>query len=248
MIENCKLIDVFENNMSKLRDMLCLNSISQEAEYRIHDLCLGFKSKLILILYLRDITTNVDWDLFRYFEAARADRQQRKDPRCVFPSMEISFKNRDTMENFIVSNLMNIFSLILSVTGMLGKLINLSFDLKIRDEEASIFVVHRRLPNCPLKDLLERKIAEDKWLYDVRAIRNECEHADHTQVFNWPEEKQGKPASLGNIPWGIPIINPRFFRTPPDIQQREINNYINFVFTKLDNLVKSLLETLCVQE
>ncbi|MGB2987773.1 MAG: hypothetical protein WBE26_18045 [Phycisphaerae bacterium] len=71
---------------------------------------------------------------------------------------------------------------IVNVTDTLGRLLNLCFDLQIRQEQATLFAIRDKVKASPLGQVLADPTRMD-WLKRVRELRGQCQHAELEKVL-----------------------------------------------------------------
>lgn len=251
-----KLIDKYEVNIPKVRKIYGLPEKYKEAG--IKNLHVTMKHRLELIEYLNEIIQNFNWDSYHNFvKKERVEKTISENGVFMSSAMNANFTNSNAMINFIHLSLMSMFSMIISVTGMLAKILWLSLDLEVTNKSGKIIKNERgiKIKNvshairnkytslCSKANLENHIIDNDCWFNDVRYIRNRCEHGDHAQIFVWFDDRV---SALGNEPSGIPLVNKNLFQVSPGIPERRVNKYCRFIYDKLYTLLKDIFTFLTI--
>lgn len=95
---------------------------------------------------------------------------------------------------------------IVNVTDTLGRLLNLCFDLQIRQEQATLFAIRDKVKASPLGQVLADPTRTD-WLKGVRELRGQCQHADLEDVLRHPSAVFGRceePCVPSKFLWSNP--------------------------------------------
>ena len=83
------------------------------------------------------------------------------------------------------------------------------------------------------------------WFDDIRNIRNECEHGDHTQIFVYSEEERLPSVTHNRQTTLIPFIHRRHFLSSdlPDIDKRRIDKYCDFIQEITNTVIRDFFKS-----
>jgi len=235
------LVDKYYSNTGTV-DISILEEEKNNAKDEIRNLCRAIEHRIELLLYIKDIIKDFDWNIYHRFEHYKEESKNMLGEEAVTQKLQngkmvMQFKHKESMENFAFINLMNFFSGFASIVDNIALILKHSFNLKIPlDRTINIFRVQKELPDNALKKHLYDNIIADKTFIGILAVRKNCEHRDHTQVFIWSDVQRSE--GIGSRVSSIPLIR----KDLADIEEsakREIANYCEIAYGKLYNFLKS---------
>ena len=139
MSEIEKLINSFEKNIPLIRKKYSLPDKYGQKE--IKNLCVALKHRIELLNFLNDIIQNFDWDIQHKLEINDIpDEQLYIHGRHMFKSknMLINFNRKvrdessNAMSNFIQISLMTMFSMVISIFGIIAELLWRSYNIEVK--------------------------------------------------------------------------------------------------------------------
>lgn len=235
------LVDRYYNSAGA-GDASRLEAEKDDAKDKIRNLCRAVEHRIELLLYVKDMINDFDWSKYHRFEYHREESKKTSGEGVVCQVLQdgkilIKFKHKESMENFVFINLVTFFSGIVSIVDNIALILRYSFNLKIPpDRLTNIWRVQKELPESSLKKHLHDNIIADKIFTGVLAVRKDCEHRDHSQVFIWSDSIRSE--GIGSRVSNIPLIR-RDLVDIDETARREISNYCEMAYSKLYNFLKS---------
>ena len=219
-----------------------LEAERNRAKDEIRNLCRATEHRIELLLYIKEMIKDFDWSKYHRFEYYKEESKRTLGEELVCQELQdgkmfIKFKHKESMENFVFINLMTFFSGITSIVDNIALILKYAFNLEIpQDRDATIYRVQQKLPEDTLKKHLHDYVIADKTFAGVLAVRRNCEHRDHSQVFIWTDTQRTE--GIGSRVSSVPLIRKDLVDVE-EITKREIPNYCEIAYTKLYNFLKS---------
>lgn len=216
------------------------------AKAEIGNLCRAIEHRIELLLYIKDIITDFNWEKYHRFYSNKEEAKEASGEEMVSQILQkgkivVNFKHKESMENFVFINLMSFFSILTGIIDNLALVLKLSFNLKIPKEKIITIVrVQGEMPEGELKDKLHKHVIADKDFAGVLNIRKYCEHMDHSQIFPWSDTSRSE--AVGSRVSSEPIVRKDLVNIK-EPGKRQIGNYCEFAYNKLYNFLKSYLSS-----
>jgi hypothetical protein len=198
----------------------------KEAVEIIPDFCSAIEQKMELLNYKLQLIKTFDWDKLLNFEKykSRSD-DQGVEQVLQDGKLKIRFFYKETMLNFIYTEISTFFSTINSIIDNIAEILYYTFNLDF-NHMRTIQNVAIKLRDGNLKSFIQQRFCDDLGFYGMRNIRKVFEHKNHkaavqvvtiTNLFGEDEViiarlnvkliKVGLPPELDTLPGGDKIDN-----------------------------------------
>lgn len=188
--------------------------------------------KIELLAYKLLTIKTFDWDKYHYFKVHQDSSKDRKVCQELHGGLFlVSCGDKETMEQFIFTEITSFFSNIGGIIDNTALLIRHSFLLDIKGM-VLLDKVYDHLKEGALKDFLQEYTKDKYSFWGMRDVRTACEHHDLTRVFPY-----NKPAGLGARDLGIPYIN-RDIRKADIPESNRVDLYCEFLHEKICEFIQ----------
>jgi len=244
-IKNCKdiFISLAEKHyiVSGGASTPILEAEKNNAKKEITNLCQSIEHRIELLLYIKDIIKDFDWNKYHRFEHYREESKKTSREDVVYQELQdgkihIKFKHKESMENYIFINLMTYFSIITSIIDNIAFILKLALNLKIpRNLIPTIVRVQKEMPKNKISDFIYSEVISNDVFTGILLIRRHCEHLDHSQVFKLSEGVRSE--AIGSRVSSVPLVRKDLVNIE-ESSKREVKNFCVFAYNMLYSFLK----------
>jgi hypothetical protein len=161
-----------------------LTKAKQEAVRTIADFCYAIEQKMELLNYKLQMIKTFDWEKEVNFEKYKSKSDDQSVEQILQDGkLKVRFFYKDTMLNFIYTEISTFFSTINSIIDNIAEILYYTFNLEF-NHMRTIKNVATKLEDGNLKSFIQQRFCDDLGFCGMRDIRTVFEHKNHIDAVH----------------------------------------------------------------